>query len=98
MFTSYITNEKREDLSQLDYTYDLLSCLTDDELQAVQQVAIVFINRKNTHNNPDTIAPFQPQTEEQLFKRIDHSLEQVKAGLCEDLDDVYTEMMSGIGA
>ena len=36
---------KRTDLSQLDYTYDLLSSLSDDELEAVQKVAIVFLNR-----------------------------------------------------
>ena len=53
---------RRPDLSQLDYTYDLLSGLTDDELEAVQEVAIVFIKRKKESSNTDDIAPFQPQT------------------------------------
>ena len=98
MAMSQTANYQRNDLSQLDYTYDLLSSLTDDELRAVQQVATVFINRKHDEIESDVIVPFKPQTEEQLFKRIDRSLKQVDAGLCEDLDDVVAEMLSGIEA
>ncbi len=87
---------RRPDLSQLDYTYDLLSGLTDDELEAVQEVAIVFIKRKKGAASSDSIAPFQPQTEEQLLARIDHSIAQIDPDSCEDLDAVVTEMMSGI--
>ena len=87
---------RRPDLSQLDYTYDLLSGLTDDELEAVQEVAIVFIKRKKGSDNTDAIAPFQPQTEEQLLARIDHSISQIDPDSCEDLDDVVAEMMPGI--
>ena len=87
----------RSGLSQLDYTYDLLSGLSDDELEAVQKVALVFIKRNTekmaSHSTRD-IVPFQPQTEEQLFERIDRSLAQVDAGLCEDLDDVVNEMLA----
>ena len=87
---------KRTDLSQLDYTYDLLSSLSDDELEAVQKVAIVFLNRKMETNNSDEITPFQPQTEEQLFARIDHSIAQINPDNCEDLEDVVAEIMSEI--
>lgn len=87
----------RSGLSQLDYTYDLLSGLSDDELEAVQKVALVFIKRNTekmaSHSTGDLV-PFQPQTEEQLFERIDRSLAQVDAGLCEDLDDVVNEMLA----
>lgn len=93
---SQTADYRRGDLSQPDYTYDLLSSLTDDELQAVQQVITVFINRKLDKMESDAIVPFKPQTEEQLFERIDRPLKQVDAGLCEDLDDVVAEMLSGI--
>ena len=33
----------RNDLSQLEYTYDLISSLSDDELEAVQKIAIAFL-------------------------------------------------------
>ena len=35
----------RNDLSQLEYTYDLISSLSDDELEAVQKIAIAFLNK-----------------------------------------------------
>ncbi|MBQ4514190.1 MAG: hypothetical protein II969_14440 [Anaerolineaceae bacterium] len=95
MTISHLAEYKEADLSQLEYTYHLLTRLTDDELRAVQQVAIVFINRNHEKENIDTIVPFQPQTESQLLERIDRSLKQVDAGLCEDLDDVIAEMSFG---
>ena len=87
---------RRNDLSQLDYTYDLISGLSDDELEAVQKVAIVFLNRKVEHSSSDVIVPFQPQTEEQLFARLDHSIAQINPDTCEDLEDVVAQMMSEI--
>ena len=47
MTISHLAEYKEADLSQLEYTYHLLTRLTDDELRAVQQVAIVFINRNH---------------------------------------------------
>ena len=35
----------RNDLSQLEYTYDLISSLSDDELEAVQKIAIAFLTK-----------------------------------------------------
>ena len=34
---------KRAEMSMLDYTYDLLAEFSDDELLAVQSVAITFV-------------------------------------------------------
>ena len=42
------------------------------------------------------LTPIQPQTEEQLFARIDHSIAQINPDNCEDLEDVAVEMMSEI--
>ena len=61
---SQTADYRRGDLSQLDYTYDLLSSLTDNELQAVQRVITVFINRKFDKMELNAIVPFKPQTEE----------------------------------
>ena len=90
---------KRAEMSTLDYTCDLLSELSDDELIAVQSVAIAFIRngiRNSTKNSSEEIRPFQPQTERQLLARIDHSLDQIKQSLYEDAEDVESEMIMGI--
>ena len=90
---------KREGLSTLDYTYDLLAELSDDELVAVQSIAIAFIKKsisKNIRSSSDEVSPFQPQTEEQLLTRIDHSLSQIDQGLYEDAEDIENEMLMGI--
>ena len=42
------------------------------------------------------IIPFQQQTEEQLLKRVDHSIAQIGSDECDDLEDVVAEMMIGI--
>ena len=89
----------RTGLSQLEYTYDLLTGLSDDELEAVQRVAIVFLKKNREHmisEKSETVIPFQPQTEEQLLARIDRSIAQIDAGLCEDLDSVVNEMLAEI--
>ena len=96
-----IVRNKKASLSELDYTCDLLTCLSNEELEAVQKIALVFINKnKNTSSAKanDTVIPFQRQTEEQLFARIDRSLMQMREGMGEDLDDVVKEMMSEIEA
>ena len=40
--------------------------------------------------------PFQPQTEEQLLKRIDHSIEQIESGLVWDAEEVEEELLTGL--
>ena len=89
-------SSKRADLSQLDYTLDLISCLSVDELEAVQKIAIVFLNKKKENKSTDNIVPFQKQTEEDILLRVDHSIAQIDSAYCEDLEDVYKEMMSEI--
>ena len=90
---------KRAGMSMLDYTYDLLTELSDDELLAVQSVAIAFIKKgagSNSGSSSGEVRPFQPQTEEQLLARIDHSLSQIGQGLYEDAEDVENEMLTEI--
>ena len=87
----------RNDLSQLEYTYDLISCLSDDELEAVQKIAIAFLNKNrelDINNNIQSLKPFLPQTEDQLLKRIDRSVAQADAGMCIDADEVIDEMLA----
>lgn len=85
-------------ISQLDYTLDLVSGLSDEELKAVQSVALVFLKKNNI---PDSIAsdepiPFKSQTEKQLLDRIDHSLAQIKTGQVWDAEDVEEELLRGL--
>ena len=92
---------KRTDMSQLEYTYDLLSGLTDDELDAIQAVAIAFLKRdRGTRfvEEGDDVVPFQAQTEEQLIARIDHSLEQIKNGQFQDSEEFEKELFAEIDA
>ena len=88
---------KRTDLSQLDYTYDLLSSLTDDELEAVQAVAIAFLKKdRQTRlvDKSDSYVPFRAQTEAQLINRIDHSLDQIKQGQYQDAEEFEEELFA----
>ena len=94
-----VAEKNRIDLSPLDYTFDLLTGLSDPELQAIQTVAIAFLNNRALTELPEnisSIAPFQPQTEESLFKRIDHSLSQIESGEYSDAEDVENELLMGI--
>jgi len=91
-----ISNSDRKDYSQLDYTYGLLSGLTEEELNAVQAVIIAFLNKNMTGSILKQASPFKPQTEEQLFARIDHSLGQIEAGLVTDSEEFEKEMLAGI--
>ena len=87
----------RNDLSQLEYKYDLISCISDDELEAVQKIAIAFLNKNrelDINNNIQSLKPFLPQTEDQLLKRIDRSLAQADVGMCIDADEVIDEMLA----
>ncbi len=86
----------RSDYSQLDYMYGLLSELSDEELKAVQTVVIAFINKRVKNRSGSKVTPFQPQTEEQLFNRIDHSLAQIDRGNYTDSEQFEEEMLAGI--
>ena len=59
---------------------------------------VTYCDGKNGNDSisESTFAPFQPQTEEQLLKRIDHSLAQIDAGLYFDAEDVENELLAGI--
>ena len=46
--------------------------------------------------NNDEVLPFQHQTEEQLIRRIDHSIAQIDDGLYSDTEDFEKEMLAGI--
>ena len=45
----------------------------------------------------DTVSPLGITTEEQLWSHIDHSLEQAKAGMGRDADDVIDDLMREYG-
>ena len=81
---------------QLDYTYGLLSGLTEEELSAVQAVIIAFLNKNIAGSVSGEISPFRPQTEEQLLARIDHSIAQIETGLVTDSEKFEEEMLAGI--
>ena len=93
------TKAQTSGLSMLDITYDLLTRLTDDELNAVQTVARAFIvNNRDYHSDERTesFVPFKAQSEEQLLKRIDHSLKQIEEGNYQDAEEVEEELLAGI--
>lgn len=77
--------------SILDNTVDMIQMLNDDELQAIQSVARVFIAKPNS----DRI--YKPLTEDQIVKRIDASLEQVSAGMYEDSEIAEQEIIAEFG-
>ena len=94
--TANIKEIDRADFTQLDYTYGLLSGLTEEELNAVQAVVLAFLNRNMDDSSSLRISPFRPQTEEQLLTRIDHSIAQIDAGLVTDSEEFEKEMLAGI--
>ena len=51
------------------------------------------VAEKNRIDLSPLIAPFQPQTEEGLFERIDHSLSQIESGEYSDAEDVENEFL-----
>ena len=92
---------KQSDISQLDYTYNLLTGPTDDEWEAVQAVAIAFLKKDRSIksiNKGNTDILFQAQTEDQLIARIDKSLEQIKEGKFQDADEFVKELYAEIDA
>jgi len=86
-----------KELSMFDYTVDLLAALSDDELEAVQTVAITFLKKNsNTFEPNDSVSPFEPQSEEQLFARIDKSLSQIEEGKFQSSEEVEEELLKGL--
>lgn len=84
-----------KELSMFDYTVDLLAALSDDELEAVQTVAITFLKKNsNTFGSRDSVSPFEPQSEEQLYARIDKSLSQIEEGQFQASEEVEEELSS----
>ena len=77
--------------SILDRTVDMLQMLNDNELQAIQTVAKIFIMK------PQVMRPYQPLSEEQLLAHVDTALEHVSAGLYEDAENVEKELISEFG-
>lgn len=101
MTSSAVSSSRRKDISPLDYTVDLLSGLNDEELEAIQAIAMAFIHSgklSDIEKSNDTISPFQPQSEEQLLKRIDHSLSQIEAGKLTNAAEVEEELLAEISA
>lgn len=87
-----------KELSMFDYTVDLLAALSDEELEAVQTVAITFLKKNsNTFETNDSVSPFEPQSEEQLFARIDKSLSQIEEGQFQPSEEVEEELLKGLG-
>ncbi|GEM_PF-1940984 len=97
-----VASSQTAGLSVLDVTCDLLSGLTDDELNAVQTVARAFIVNNHDYKLTsesgikDTVAPFKAQSEAQLLDRIDHSLAQIEEGNYRNSEEVEEELLAGI--
>ena len=74
--------------SMLDKTIDMLQVLNDNELEAIQSVARVFIL------NPQINRPYQGLSEEQLLARVDASLKNIEKGLYEDAEKVEADLIA----
>ena len=69
-------------------TVDLLDQLDERQLVAVHAI-IVELSAKNSEWN----SPLGIQTEDQLWARVDHSLDQAKRGIGRDADEVIDDLM-----
>lgn len=72
--------------SVFDSTVDMLQLLNDEELEAIQSVARVFIM------NPQVQRPYRHLTEDEMISRVDLALTHVWAGLYEDAEAVEAEI------
>lgn len=61
-------------------------------------VVMVFLKNKRagSSNDYDSILPFQPQTADQLFARIDHSIAQIGSYECQDAEEFEDEIFAEI--
>ncbi len=69
-------------------TVSLLKTLDANQLNAVHAVIVELAGK-----NEGWASPMEITTEEQLWPHIDHSLEQAKAGMGRDADDVIDGLM-----
>ena len=69
-------------------TVSLLKTLDADQLNAIHAVIVELAGK-----NDEWISPLGITTEEQLWAHIDHSLEQAKAGMGHDADEVIDDIM-----
>ena len=69
-------------------TVSLLKTLDANQLNAVHAVIVELAGK-----NEGWSSPMEITTEEQLWSHIDHSLEQAKAGMGRDADDVIDGLM-----
>ncbi len=77
--------------SELDQTIDVLTSMTDEELQAVRNVAIIIMNKKAVDR------PFKQLTGEEFFAHVDEGIAELDAGLGEDSDKVDAEIAAEFG-
>lgn len=77
--------------SELDQTIDVLTLMTDEELQAVRTVAVIIMNKKVADR------PFSRLTEEAFLAHVDEGLAELDAGMGEDSELVNAEIASEFG-
>ena len=77
--------------SELDQTIDVLTSMTDEELRAVRDVAIIIMNKKALDR------PFRKLTETEFFAHVDEGIAELHAGLGEDSDKVDAEIAAEFG-
>jgi len=77
--------------SELDQTIDVLTSMTDEELKAVRNVAIIIKNKKVIDR------PFRQLTEEEFYTHIDEGITELDSGLGEDSDKVDAEIAAEFG-
>lgn len=74
-------------MSTLDSTISMMQLLSDSDIKAVQGIVQALYAK-----NEATSEIYEPQTEAQLLKRIDASLDDIKNGLYEDADKVENDL------
>ena len=68
-------------------TVRLLQMLSEEELDAIQSVAKVFLSDRMIDN------PYSAKTKEALFSEIDEGIQQSNKGLYEDAESVEAELI-----
>ena len=77
--------------SELDQTIDVLTSMTDEELQAIRNVAFIIMGKKAIER------PFRQLTEAEFFAHVDKGIAELDAGLGEDSDKVDAEAAADFG-
>ena len=73
-----------------DSAVSILEVLTEDDQRKVLDFSLGLLE-------DDEDNPFKPKSEEELFERIDHSIEQANLGMLLDADEVLDEVMVELG-